>query len=123
MKKKVLLALMGVLFMTAAVVAQAQSTPGLAFTLINNNTAYEVRKGTATAAQVIIPAAYEGKPVTQIARDGFSGYTAMTSVTIPDNVTSIGDYVFNNCSGLTSVTIGGAECQAPLRCRTRRSFL
>ena len=29
----------------------------------------------------------------------------MTSVTIPNSVTSIGDYTFYNCSGLTSVTI------------------
>ena len=29
----------------------------------------------------------------------------MTSVTIPDSVTSIGDYTFFNCPGLTSVTI------------------
>jgi len=86
-------------------VAQAKPTPGLAFTPINNNTAYEVAKGTATAAAVVIPAAYEGKPVTQIAGNGFRGYTAMTSVTIPGSVTSIGGGAFYGCSGLTGVTI------------------
>ena len=36
----------------------------------------------------------------------FYGYSSLTSVTIGDNVTSIGDYAFRGCSGLTSVTIG-----------------
>ena len=35
----------------------------------------------------------------------FSGCSGLTSVTIPNSVTSIGGYAFNGCSGLTSVTI------------------
>ncbi|MDD4020105.1 MAG: leucine-rich repeat domain-containing protein, partial [Kiritimatiellae bacterium] len=31
--------------------------------------------------------------------------TSLTSITIPDSVTSIGDYAFSNCKSLTSVTI------------------
>ena len=38
----------------------------------------------------------------------FSGCTALTSVTIPNSVTSIGEYSFSRCSGLTSVTIGNS---------------
>ena len=33
---------------------------------------------------------------------------ALTSVTIPDSVTSIGRWAFEGCSGLTSVTIPGS---------------
>jgi len=90
---------------TAVVIAVVFSTPGLEFKLINNGAAYSVSKGTASAAEVVIPVLYEGKPVTAIELDGFNGYTNMTSVTIPNSVTSIGNYAFYNCTGLTSITI------------------
>ena len=41
--------------------------------------------------------------VTNIGINAFS-YTALTSVTIPNSVTSIGDYAFGGCSDLTSIT-------------------
>jgi hypothetical protein len=93
---------------TVTVSGNGGSDPGilnLEFTLIDGDTAYAVSQGTSTAAVVVIPAAYEGKPVTAIRFWGFSGYTAMTSVTIPSSVTSIGSMAFGNCTGLTSVTI------------------
>ena len=43
--------------------------------------------------------------VTSIEDFAFYGCTGLTSVTIPDSVTNIGQYAFYNCSGLTSVTI------------------
>ena len=36
---------------------------------------------------------------------GFNGCTQLTSITIPNNVTSIGSSAFEDCSGLTSITI------------------
>jgi len=38
----------------------------------------------------------------------FESCSSLTSVTIPNSVTSIDNQVFRNCSGLTSVTIGNS---------------
>ena len=43
--------------------------------------------------------------VTTIGEYAFYGCSGLTCVTIPDSVTSIGNEAFYNCSGLTSVTI------------------
>jgi hypothetical protein len=80
-------------------------TEGLLFSLINNNTAYSVSKGTANALAVVIPPTYNNLPVTMISYEGFKYYAKMTSITIPDSVTSIGESAFSYCSRLTSITI------------------
>jgi hypothetical protein len=79
-------------------------TPGLDYYPTYGSTGYRVSKGTATAAEITIPSVYRNLPVIEIATDGFSGYQAITSVTIPSSVTSIGYNAFGRCTGLTSVT-------------------
>ena len=49
-----------------------------------------------------------GNSVTSIGDYAFYYCDALTSVTIPDSVTSIGDYAFSYCDSLTSVTIGNS---------------
>ena len=43
--------------------------------------------------------------VTSIGDWAFYGCTGLTSITIPSSVTSIGDGAFSDCTGLTSITI------------------
>lgn len=57
-----------------------------------------------TAADVTIPSRYKGKPVTMIDHAAFHN-SAVTSVTIPDSVTSIHDSAFAYCSSLTNISI------------------
>jgi len=80
-------------------------TAGLLFTIINNNTAYSVSKGTATASFIRIPAVHNDLPVVEIADSGFSSYSNMKGIIIPSGVTRIGNYAFFNCSNLNSVLI------------------
>ena len=46
-----------------------------------------------------------GDKVTEIGNYAFGGCTGLTSVVIPNSVTSIGNSAFSGCKGLTSVTI------------------
>lgn len=56
--------------------------------------------------EVIIPSIDDyGYPVTEIYFGAFEGRSDLTSVTIPDTMTSIGAGAFNACSSLTSITI------------------
>jgi len=54
--------------------------------------------------ELVIPAEIEGLPVTRILK-AFSGCRSLTSITIPDSVTFIGEQAFYDCSSLTSITI------------------
>ena len=53
-----------------------------------------------------IPSAVDGLSVTSIGDYAFQYCKGLTSITIPNSVTSIGKYAFYECKGLTSVKIG-----------------
>ena len=77
---------------------------------------YTLDKGTATVAQnsgikgaIVIPekVSYSGMnySVTSIGDYAFENCTELTSISIPNSLTSIGDYAFENCIELTSISI------------------
>ena len=56
-------------------------------------------------AEILIPSVYNGKPVTSIGDWAFYNCDGLTSIVIPSSVTEIGNGVFDGCNGLTSITI------------------
>lgn len=69
-----------------------------------NDTGYILTSYLGEATDVEIPAEFNGRPVTEIGEDAFR-YCAVTSVTIPESVTRIGELAFSNCRSLTNITI------------------
>jgi len=80
--------------------AQAQ------FTFVTNNGAITITRYIGSGGAVVIPDTTNGYPVVSIGANAFLNASSnMTSVTIPNSITSIGDRAFYTCYRLTSVTI------------------
>ncbi len=60
--------------------------------------------GSCKDTDIVIPETHDGKPVTAIGR-AFYEYRGLTSIIIPNSVTSIEEYAFYHCYGLTSIVI------------------
>lgn len=54
---------------------------------------------------VVIPASFEGKPVTSIGKEAFISFQQVSSISIPAGVTSIGSAAFSSCPKLQSVNV------------------
>jgi hypothetical protein len=91
------------------------------FTFTTNNGAITITGYTGTGGDVTIPSMINGLLVTSIQEYAFDGYTTFGRardtgspyvqrkqiiLTIPDSVTSIGNFAFNNCYALTCVKFG-----------------
>ena len=87
---------------------QTKDGQGVTYTLNNDETA-TVSGCDRTVTSIKIPSNVESNgqtyTVTSIGNFAFSWCTGLTSVTIPDSVTSIGYGAFSECISLTSVTI------------------
>ena len=55
--------------------------------------------------EIVIPDEIDGRKVTTIGNWAFSHCEGLTSIKIPDSVTTIGDEAFSDCKGLTTIVI------------------
>ena len=103
--------------LNAGKVINNDNPQGLDFYLLPDGT-YGVGGGNAYFLdEIIIPSVYCGKAVTQIiccydvGYNGFNWFNNLTRISIPDTITSIGEYAFQSCSSLTSITFNGTKAQ------------
>ena len=98
---------------TAAFERSSETYEDFEFEISDDGTA-AITKYKGSDAEVTIPSEIDGKTVTSIGEEtimyiggdyAFSCCESLTSVTIPDSVTSICSYAFWDCKSLTSVTI------------------
>ncbi len=86
--------------------ASTSNESDLTFTLNDDGESYSVTScDEAAEGELVIPATYNGLPVTSIDDYSFYCCDSLTSITIPNSVTSIGSGAFNRCTSLTSITI------------------
>ncbi|MGN0543663.1 MAG: leucine-rich repeat protein [Acutalibacteraceae bacterium] len=81
-------------------------TEGIYTYTVSNGEAIIERRISDVSGDITIPDTLGGYPVTVISNMLFSYCTGLTSVNIPDSVTSIDECAFYKCTGLTSVKIG-----------------
>ncbi len=86
--------------LVAPLAGQAQD-----YTYIITNGTITITHYTGPGGAVSIPASIAALPVTAIAAGAFGDCSTLTSVTIPDSVTNIGDALFVNSPSLTSIGV------------------
>lgn len=110
MKKQLLIIILSIIFAISCLALTACGfkipSKGLEYQLTDDGTYSVIGLGECTKTDIVIPAEYEKVAVTSIAPKAFQD-KAITSITIPQSVTSIGNYAFSGCSSLESVNFQG----------------
>lgn len=97
-----------ILLITAIASAQAQEVTrhGIKYSLHNGGAIASAANKDITTADILSSVTIDGKNREVRYITGFEGCSKLTSVNIPNSVTSIWDKAFSRCTALTSVTIG-----------------
>lgn len=80
------------------------ATATSAFTYVNHGDSIEITGFDNSVSDVVIPSEIEGLPVTAISVGAFY-LSTITSIEVPDSVTSIGEMAFLGCTSLKSVKL------------------
>ncbi len=96
-----------VTFSAKWVISSTTSDDKFEYTLNPDNNSYRIAK--AANAQLpqnlVLPATYNGKPITEIANKGFYRSSTLLSVIIPNSITKIGAEAFSTCANLETVIL------------------
>lgn len=84
-------------------VVQAATEGDFIYSVNEDETMVTITEYTGSGSTVEIPETIDGKSVTSIGDWAFSGCSGITSITIPSSVTSIGSWAFSGCSGLNTI--------------------
>ncbi len=79
-------------------------TPVDQLTYTATETAVTITGYTGTDTEVILPVEIEGLPVTAIGDSAFAG-SAITAISLPASLESVGAYAFDSCSALVGLTL------------------
>jgi len=82
------------------------NSQGLTYMLNFDNNSYSVTSvGECDNEEIVIPAEYQGKPVTGILDNAFKDCTTVKVICVPSSVTSIGKGAFAGCKNLTRLEL------------------
>ena len=93
-------------FLNRYMEAEQAGSQGLGYTSNGDGTCYVWNASHCTDTDVVIPRrSPQGYLVTGIDKNAFARCSEVTSITVPDSVTSISEYAFGGCPNLAAITV------------------